>query len=641
MDEFRTVARLWPSGTELDLGTDSNVLTLTPPDSANFSRIAAPFVTSADGTQNYEFLFWNTGRHMTNKRKVIWIFSVFGWGIWTATRWYGTPPTVTNGGHPRVRADSFSINGDGTLSPATPIDGAASTYAAGAWPYSGDDHQIDTVPGAATVVAHDHSGAYDFGGWTELIWGGDPSGDFVETDTGTTGSFGDSSFYTPVTAGTAPFHAAQNSTHDLIASYVPEPLRQPPPLRAHRLGRASRRHLQDPPERRPGSRRPDPDRSARGAHPEGAAGCRRRHGLRAAGQGGTGDERRRAEAVDPVGADHPRPRRVRALGDVCPAEPAGRLIVLRPARVLLVGFQDQDNLGLRYLASSLRAAGHEIRIESFGAGAGPLLEVTQRWEPDVVGFSMIFQFMAPDYAKVIDELRTAGVAAHFTMGGHYASFAPETLLELMPELDSVVRFEGESAIVELTDAVVAGGPWREIRGLAWRDGDGTSTPTPPREDKVDLDAIPWPERGDIAYDEQLLPTASVLASRGCPYKCSFCSIITFYAGNGTKGRRRRDPVAVVDEIEYLVRERGVRLILFQDDDFLAGGLDARDGRDRRTGDDRARPERDDALQVLLPVRRGATGHPRAADRGGPHARLPRRRGGRSRVAEDAQQADHA
>ena len=45
----------------------------------------------------------------------------------------------------------------------------------------------------------------------------------------------------------------------------------------------------------------------------------------------------------------------------------------RPARVLLVGFQDQDNLGLRYLASSLRAAGHEIRIESFGVGAGPLL----------------------------------------------------------------------------------------------------------------------------------------------------------------------------------------------------------------------------------------------------------------------------
>lgn len=246
-----------------------------------------------------------------------------------------------------------------------------------------------------------------------------------------------------------------------------------------------------------------------------------------------------------------------------------------PARVLLVGFQDQDNLGLRYLASSLRAAGHEICIESFGTEAGPLLSRARRWVPDVIGFSMIFQFMAPDFAKVIRELRAAGVGAHFTMGGHYASFAPDTLLELIPELDSVVRFEGESAIVELIDAIVARRPWREVRGIAWRDGGGVHT-TPPRKDAVDLDDLPWPERDDIAYEVQALPTASVLASRGCPWKCSFCSIITFYEGNGTRGRRRRDPRRVVDEMEHLVRERGVRLILFQDDDFLAGGRDARE-----------------------------------------------------------------
>jgi radical SAM superfamily enzyme YgiQ (UPF0313 family) len=247
----------------------------------------------------------------------------------------------------------------------------------------------------------------------------------------------------------------------------------------------------------------------------------------------------------------------------------------RPGRVLLVGFQDQDNLGLRYLASSLREAGHEIRIESFGTEPAPLVREAHRWKPDIIGFSMIFQFMAPDFAKVISALRAAGVTAHFTMGGHYASFAPETLLQLIPELDSVVRFEGERAIVELTGAIAAGRSWREICGIAWRDGDGVHT-TPPRKDAVALDALPWPERSDIAYDQQELPTASVLASRGCPWKCSFCSIITFYEGNGTRGRRRRNPVNVVDEMEHLVREREVRLILFQDDDFLAGGRDARE-----------------------------------------------------------------
>lgn len=246
----------------------------------------------------------------------------------------------------------------------------------------------------------------------------------------------------------------------------------------------------------------------------------------------------------------------------------------RPARVLLVGFQDQDNLGLRYLASTLGAAGHEVRIESFGTEADALIGVARRWTPDVIGFSMIFQFMADDFAKVVAALRAAGSPAHLTMGGHYASFAPDTLLQLMPELDSVVRFEGERTLVELTEAVVAGRSWRELRGLAWRDGEDVHT-TPARDEAVAIDDHPWPERGDIGYAAQPLPTASVLASRGCPYKCSFCSIITFYDGNGTRGRRRRDPRNVVDELEHLVRERGVRLVLFQDDDFLAGGSDAR------------------------------------------------------------------
>ena len=247
----------------------------------------------------------------------------------------------------------------------------------------------------------------------------------------------------------------------------------------------------------------------------------------------------------------------------------------RPARVLLVGFQDQDNLGLGYLASSLLQAGHEVRIESFGRDAAPLLDAARRWTPDIVGFSMIFQFMAPDFAQIISALRAGGVAGHFTMGGHYASFAPDTLLQLIPELDSVVRFEGERTLVELTSAIAEDRPWRDIRGIAVRDGDRVVV-NPTRDDPADLDALPWPLRTHVAYHRHSLPSASVLASRGCPWKCSFCSIITFYQGNGTRGRRRRHPINVVDELEFLVRDRGVRLVLFQDDDFLAGGRDARE-----------------------------------------------------------------
>ena len=148
MDEFQTIAKLWPTGAEIDLGTDSNLLG----GPATFTRNAASFATSPDGTQNYQFLFWNTGRHTTGKRRVRWNFSVLGWGTWTATRWYGIP----YGGPPgasRVRADAFTIGGDAPLL-GTPIS-PSSTYAPGSWPLAGDDHVIGTTAGANRGVPVD------------------------------------------------------------------------------------------------------------------------------------------------------------------------------------------------------------------------------------------------------------------------------------------------------------------------------------------------------------------------------------------------------------------------------------------------------------------------------------------------------
>jgi anaerobic magnesium-protoporphyrin IX monomethyl ester cyclase len=239
-------------------------------------------------------------------------------------------------------------------------------------------------------------------------------------------------------------------------------------------------------------------------------------------------------------------------------------------RIALVGFEDQDNLGLRYLSSALRAAGHQTRIVKLGAGIAPVAMQIRAFRPDVVGFSLIFQYLLPAFAELIGSLRRHGLAAHFTIGGHYPSFEPSTTLEAIPELDSVVRFEGEDTLVELTAAVMAGCDWRQVAGIAFR-LDGETRTSAPRIGRPDLDGLPWPDRDDIAYERQHLPTASVLGGRGCPWVCSFCSIITFYEGNGTKGRRRRDPIQLVDEVEHLHKRRGVKVILWQDDDFLAGG----------------------------------------------------------------------
>jgi radical SAM superfamily enzyme YgiQ (UPF0313 family) len=244
------------------------------------------------------------------------------------------------------------------------------------------------------------------------------------------------------------------------------------------------------------------------------------------------------------------------------------------ANILLVGFQDQDNLGLRYLSSRLREKGHHTRIISFSKEVGPILKVIKEFNPLIVGFSLIFQYMTPDFSDLIASLRQGGVKSHFTIGGHYPSFEYETLLKSIPGLDSVVRFEGEDVLLELVDCILNGKNHRKIDNIARRDADNQLVVNPSRAGGKNLDSLPWPDRDDIDYLSMALPMASILGSRGCSWDCSFCSNTAFYKGNGTRGRRFRNPTDVVDEIEYLHSERGVQAILWQDDDFLAGGRKA-------------------------------------------------------------------
>lgn len=247
----------------------------------------------------------------------------------------------------------------------------------------------------------------------------------------------------------------------------------------------------------------------------------------------------------------------------------------RPQRVLLVGFQDQDNLGLRYLCSAVRAAGHKPDILTFDADSRGVIERSEVTQPDVIGFSLIFQYMTPKFGNVITALRGAGFRGHITIGGHYPSFAYESVLKSIPALDSVVRFDGEVTLVSLLNCLSEGRDWRDINGIAYRLDDRAVKANLLREPVADLDELPWPERTDIKYESNPLATASVLGSRGCPWNCSFCSIRPFYEQQGGKLRRLRQPDAIVGEIIDLHQRRNVNLFLFQDDDFLASGRRAR------------------------------------------------------------------
>ena len=111
--------------------------------------------------------------------------------------------------------------------------------------------------------------------------------------------------------------------------------------------------------------------------------------------------------------------------------------------IMLVGFQHQGNLGLGYLTSVLRQHGYSVQVVDIEQEFEEILKIAQQINPLLIGFSLIFQFFIDRYAGLLYGLRALGIDCHFTMGGHFPSLSYEQTLELVPELDSVVRFEGE------------------------------------------------------------------------------------------------------------------------------------------------------------------------------------------------------
>ena len=105
--------------------------------------------------------------------------------------------------------------------------------------------------------------------------------------------------------------------------------------------------------------------------------------------------------------------------------------------VMLVGFQNQGNLGLGYLASVLRQYGYSVHTVDIEQDPEKILEIAKEIKPVLVGFSLIFQFFIDSYAVLLYLMRANGIDCHFTMGGHFPSLSYQQTLELAPELDSV------------------------------------------------------------------------------------------------------------------------------------------------------------------------------------------------------------
>ena len=225
MNKFEVISKLWPSGALLNGGVDVN--TVNPPGQV-FTRTAPPLAPGTGAPNGYRFLFWNTGRRVTNKHQVTWTFNNLpSWTTWTATRWYGSDGGgITGGGSKRIAASAFAMEDDASM-PGSPIDAANSSFTDGpagqqAYPFGNppDDHVASTQWGPASVAALDPFppqmvfNEYYFAGWFRLVLGGDETGQFDETDGA---AIGGPSFYSYLDA--SPVSIDKDATIDLMAAY--------------------------------------------------------------------------------------------------------------------------------------------------------------------------------------------------------------------------------------------------------------------------------------------------------------------------------------------------------------------------------------------------------------------------------------
>jgi anaerobic magnesium-protoporphyrin IX monomethyl ester cyclase len=234
-------------------------------------------------------------------------------------------------------------------------------------------------------------------------------------------------------------------------------------------------------------------------------------------------------------------------------------------------------LGILYCAGVLREAGIGVSLLDQPAKRFSLddaVKWVKKEEPDLLGFSVLLS-SAKEAPRVAERVKAENPNIVVVFGSHHSTFNAERILWKYPFVDVVVRGEGEQACVEVARCIEKGRGLDRVGGVTFRKK-GRVVSNPDRPLNVDVDALPFPDRGlaGVQYRSTIFGVkinsrkfTTLLSSRGCPFSCSFCGIRKFTRNVW----RPRSVENVMAELEYLQSE-GYEQFLFADDNFT---LDAR------------------------------------------------------------------
>lgn len=250
-----------------------------------------------------------------------------------------------------------------------------------------------------------------------------------------------------------------------------------------------------------------------------------------------------------------------------------------------VGYSDRRKskpIGLAYIGAYLRQHGFEATGFDFGDSPGRPAELSARHGLDafsLVGFSVYNESLDATLEHAA-WLKRRNPAACVVLGGPHATAVHDGIMRECPDVDAVVRREGERPMLDLArhHREAPGEPVRpDVPGTTVRLPTGGIRVNPDAPFLDDLDALPFPDFpfvSDSGYPPltyfdaargTLLPALAINSSRSCPYNCSFCGVLTI----GRKYRMRSGE-SVVAEMAHFRAADGLpyRHVYFSDANFF-------------------------------------------------------------------------
>jgi len=221
------------------------------------------------------------------------------------------------------------------------------------------------------------------------------------------------------------------------------------------------------------------------------------------------------------------------------------------------GYNSFVPLGIGYLEKYISKSLPEVKVIF-----AEVLEELIQAKPDIIGISSTTENYHIAINNAIKIKEKLGIPV--ILGGIHISLLPESLQDCF---DLAVIGEGEITLVEVLKLYIRNGSFnktemKEIPGLLFKEN-GALFQTQNRQVVDNLDSLPKPVIDELPFYNSKM-VGCIVSARGCPYKCSFCASEKF-----AHHYRTLSTDLIVDEVEYMIKEKSIRHIVFYDDLLIA------------------------------------------------------------------------